>query len=1035
MGNEPYKKESPPSPPLSSFIPPPSPPNKEIGMIMNVSNEIFNYLTSIGKEKSFYWKFCSDLDNGEITTLINGNEKTPFYDFNKIIISKINNYYKEENFFTQLNKMFSNPLQVVLNPFNLITRKISQNIPLTFINSKMINGFYSALQSKIFNSYGLSSSLSFKEKDVNYIQEPKIFDSQLQTILDSLENNREDNKKHNKDKYIIIISDGTLIKKYENLNYLKREAQRNNIIIITLLLTDYKKGTKRIKKLYNKFPSHLNETVKNLFDITSKVNYNNAFAHYFIKKGWSFPEEGEGTLLFETSLEDLNNDSFAKDLNQVSYEGIDIKIRQLNYNSLIHFKYNFITKNQVLGTCWANAYAAAIFLINKTIIGRKVESFETIRENLIKYACEKYTDGGNIQYPKVTNFLKSKKVYFKDIDEQQAKYALMKGSFVVCHFKLNNKQWKNFDIFFSKEKTRTEILTKEVLNKGCQRNVITSKPDIGHAVLLIEFGQGFLRFLDSQGPDQGDEGTFKVKNAEVLTSYTTNKKAEFFEIFIKDEDMTKEEIQYYNNNIEYIKELLGRYEDLSAIKIIKAVKRLYKFEYLCQRCKSILKIEQSYITFDLGINGIYCPVCRYLNEGKGKLKELVVMNHLLSDGNKDFDINYEEKYYIIIERLELYEDFEKNNDFVNESDSCSLGYLNIEERKVESPFNKMVKNVIHLRDNIFIVSSLDMVMIFELIMNIEGEKIHHSFNILINKKIYKDNLLTLCALKYHDIIITGGDDLKFFEFVYEKKDLKPILTMFSKKINKINLLEKFSCQNNEKIIVCDQKGYISLYEIKKNENQIGIFLIFNVKYHQSSINNILYLPEEDFLVSLCNGEAELKFWEIDNNGLKYIDGFGDKSFLNNNNCMINIKNDVGGEFIGFLLIGAKDGIQIIKHKNKKIIGKNYFYEDKEFGDIYSIEYLGNNYFICGRTFGFCSIFLLKGDNIKKINIFRNNNAWVYNSYLSNSQFDKYYITDICFKEICYNEKGICFKYLLVTSFDKTVKIYLYANLEINNNKK
>ena len=59
MGNEPYKKESPPSPPLSSFIPPPSPspPNKEIGMIMNVSNEIFNYLTSIGKEKSFYWKF------------------------------------------------------------------------------------------------------------------------------------------------------------------------------------------------------------------------------------------------------------------------------------------------------------------------------------------------------------------------------------------------------------------------------------------------------------------------------------------------------------------------------------------------------------------------------------------------------------------------------------------------------------------------------------------------------------------------------------------------------------------------------------------------------------------------------------------------------------------------------------------------------------------------------------------------------------------------------------------------------------------
>ena len=562
------------------------------------------------------------------------------------------------------------------------------------------------------------------------------------------------------------------------------------------------------------------------------------------------------------------------------------------------------------------------------------------------------------------------------------------------------------------------------------RKVGLPKPDRHHAVLLIEYNSQFLRFLNSHGPKKGEEGTFKVKNADVLTSYTTNNKAEFFEIFVLNEDRTKEEIRYYNNNIEYIKGLLSHYGDLSAINIINSVKSLYKLEYLCQICKSKLKIEQSYITIDWGINKIYCPFCGNLNEGKGKLKELLVMNHLLDDGNKDFDINYEEKYYIIIQRLSLYEEFEKDNDFINKSDSCSLGILNINKKKIESFFNKMVNNVIHLRDNIFVVSSSDMIMIFELIMNIEGGKYHHNFNILIRKNIYIDNLLTLCALKYHDIIISGGEDLKFFEFDYGKKELKYIKNFsFNKKINKIILLEKLSCQKFERIIVCDQKGFISLYEIKFNESKIVFFLMFNIKYHQSSINNILYLSDDDFLISLCNGEVALKFWEINNNGLKYIDGFGDETFLNNNNCMLNIKNEVKGELIGFLLIGAKYGIQIIKHKNKKIIGKNDFYEDIEFGDIYSIKYLRNNYFICGRSFGFCSIFLLREDNIRKINIFRNNNSWFYNPYSFNSQFDKYYITDICFKKICYKEEGICFTYLLVTSFDKTVKIYLYANPE------
>ena len=68
----------------------------------------------------------------------------------------------------------------------------------------------------------------------------------------------------------------------------------------------------------------------------------------------------------------------------IKYEGIDIKIEDINYENLIKYKYQFFSKNQIFGTCWANAYAASIFLTNKRILGKQTETFETYRENLIK---------------------------------------------------------------------------------------------------------------------------------------------------------------------------------------------------------------------------------------------------------------------------------------------------------------------------------------------------------------------------------------------------------------------------------------------------------------------------------------------------------------------------------------------------------------------------------------------------------------------------------------------------------------------------
>ena len=106
----------------------------------------------------------------------------------------------------------------------------------------------------------------------------------------------------------------------------------------------------------------------------------------------------------------------------------------------------------------------------------------------------------------------------------------------------------------------------------------------------------------------------------------------------------------------------------------------------------------------------------------------------------------------------------------------------------------------------------------------------------------------------------------------------------------------------------------------------------------------------------------------------------------------------------------------------------YCYDDnnKEFGAVYSITDLGHDYFICGRSFGYCSIFQLRKKAIRNINIFRNNNL----STLDNCfdiKMDQFFITYIYVKETSEN-KGFIF----VSSIDKTLKIYVYKFQKNNN---
>ena len=690
-------------------------------------------------------------------------------------------------------------------------------------------------------------------------------------------------------------------------------------------------------------------------------------------------------------MDELNK--FADSLNKINYEGIDIMIQDFHYQNLITFKYQFFAKNQIFGTCWANAYSAAIFLTNKRILGKKIESFEIYRENLLKYASNINTDGGDINNPKVKEFFDRQRLHYNEIKtEEEARKIVMKGRFLVFRFFLKEKQWTNFSNFGFNNKRG--ILTEDILNKGCEND---TNPG-GHAIVLIEVARGYLRFLNSWGSNWGDKGTFKVEKASILKPINTSDtwyNPTFYHIYYYENELTNEEKSFYVNNNKLIREVTYNYRNMSIEHIKNYMNYLYN--NFSNMAKDLIE---------------YFPKIKFSSDNNiadifgTKLSEYIIFYDLMFDGNMDFDINFKEDYYIHIDREELHKDFKGK--IKNGSDCCSIGSENNYYKTIDSIFIKEVNNVINLKDNIFIACGSNTIVVFEF----KNEFIKY----LIMRNILNENLVYLCDLKIdnENLIATGGEDLKIFQINYEKHDLN-LQFEFSenKKINKIILINERNPGILKRIVVCDQNGYIGFYDIKDDDNKIDISFINKCHCHNSSINCILYLPSEGMLVSGSCGDKKIKFWEIVKNNLFIIKEF--------NNIPSTIYNDSFLDINKNLLVGEKDGISVYKY-GKKRITFSFFYKNEEFGGIYSMKSLRDNYFICGRAFGFCSIFLLRENNIRNINVFRNNNLRASDKPYDLKD-DKFYITNICVKKPSESSGNI--GNILVSSVDRTLKIYWF----------
>ena len=210
--------------------------------------------------------------------LINGNSNRPYYEVNNIILS-ITNYLSFQNAISEGNNisitnkpkenMFDE--QCLLEIFDIL--ESNENM-CDFINSKLIHQNLKKLKDLISKNYK-SFLPNFFEHFDKLITKPSSITLLLKKILEKYKNNYLPNK------YIIIISDGNSIQNTEEVNELIKEAKENDITIVTYILSDNKEINNKV--IYNEFPENLNNNLKNLFNISSKVDYKNPLVRHLTK--------------------------------------------------------------------------------------------------------------------------------------------------------------------------------------------------------------------------------------------------------------------------------------------------------------------------------------------------------------------------------------------------------------------------------------------------------------------------------------------------------------------------------------------------------------------------------------------------------------------------------------------------------------------------------------------------------------------------------------------------------------------------------
>lgn len=233
------------------------------------------------------------------------------------------------------------------------------------------------------------------------------------------------------------------------------------------------------------------------------------------------------------------------------------------------------------GICWSHACAAVIHMAIARITGRQLPSFNSIRDHLLNQFGRKGQNTKKV----LDKVLHQYRLRYHKVNEKGAKKAIINLRPCVARFYLTALQWYNFGQFFRYNKTG--ILTSEIINRKC--TVPLNEVNGGHAVVLINFGEDHLIFLNSWGEDWGDNGKFRVKDSSVLGG------VDYYDVYWTEKDLTPYEKQAW----------IARRTVTITYMIWSQFKKLPETKMKCPHCKTYSQAK----LFHGDWSRCVCPVC------------------------------------------------------------------------------------------------------------------------------------------------------------------------------------------------------------------------------------------------------------------------------------------------------------------------------------------------------------------------------------------------------------------------------------------
>ena len=362
----------------------------------------------------------------------------------------------------------------------------------------------------------------------------------------------------------------------------KYKLIETNSILITCFLSSEESQCPKILYDEKTIPMNLTRGERILYNMSSTISTSNQIFNLLEEKGWKVPKSGKCKLFVRINNPNILNEYLA--LITILVRGNDALfdlIGKVDFEKYINNNINsFEPVKQHGGTCYAHAIATVIHMSLCRIYGRIPPKFEDIKNDLINIYGKDGASTKNVLEKELPKY----KLHYKEVNEQEAKEAILKGRPCIFTFHLDKIGWAKFSKFYRENKGGK--LTKEIFDNI--NNYGNDTPG-GHAVVFVRFGSNYLEFINSWGKDWNNGGFFRVGDLKFF------QEIHFYDVFWYITDLTEQDIKNWESrNQEVVKEGLSNHN-------------IFNYKILCPNCKQISEASKFRGTFYKA----ECPLCNF----------------------------------------------------------------------------------------------------------------------------------------------------------------------------------------------------------------------------------------------------------------------------------------------------------------------------------------------------------------------------------------------------------------------------------------